>query len=255
MFEQMLLPTGGTHVGRNTAIAFAAQLGAVALLTMSMMYFDVLPMPFPQAAIPLYLSPPPPPPPPAAATRAPIQTAVKTFVPRTFILPTPAPVTIPQHAAITVDAAPSLQDVPGAGVAGGIPGGVPGGVLGGSLNGVLGALPPPAPVVAATPKPAPPPAIPSQIRVGGEVQAALLQHEVVPVYPILAKSARVQGTVRLSASIAPNGSVKDLRVLSGSPLLVSAAENAVKQWTYKPTYLNGKPVQVLTEIDVRFTLG
>jgi protein TonB len=91
--------------------------------------------------------------------------------------------------------------------------------------------------------------------VGGEVQAALLKHEVVPVYPLIAKSARIQGTVRLSASIAPNGTVKDLRVLSGNPLLVDAAQNAVKQWTYQPTYLNGKPVEVLTEIDVQFTLS
>ena len=87
------------------------------------------------------------------------------------------------------------------------------------------------------------------------MQAALLKHEVVPVYPLIAKSARIQGTVRLSASIAPNGTVKDLRVLSGNPLLVDAAQNAVKQWTYQPTYLNGKPVEVLTEIDVQFTLS
>jgi periplasmic protein TonB len=252
MFEQMLLPTGGTHVGRNTVIAFAAQLGAVAILTVAMMYFDVVPFPFPQPAIPLYLAPPPPPPPPAAATRAPVQTAVKTFVPRTFVLPTATPAPIPQHDAIIAEAPPSLPDMPGAGVAGGVPGGVPGGVLGGSLNGALGAFAaPPSP----TPKPAPPPATPSPIRVGGEVQAALLKHEVVPVYPIIAKSARIQGTVRLSASIAPNGTVKDLRVLSGNPLLVDAAQNAVKQWTYQPTYLNGKPVEVLTEIDVQFTLS
>jgi protein TonB len=255
MFEQMLLPSGGTHVGRNTAIAFAGQLGAVALLTVAMMYFDVVPFPFPQPAIPLYLAPPPPPPPPAAATRAPVQTAVKTFVPRTFNIPT-APVTVPQHAAIIAQAPPSLQDLPDAGVAGGVPGGVPGGVLGGSLNGVLGAFAaPPSPPAASKPAPAPPPTTPAQIRVGGEVQAALLQHQVVPVYPIIARSARIQGTVRLSASIAPNGAVKDLRVLSGSPLLVDAAENAVKQWTYKPTYLNGRPVEVLTEIDVQFTLS
>lgn len=87
------------------------------------------------------------------------------------------------------------------------------------------------------------------------MEAARLTHEVVPVYPIIAKRARVQGMVRLSASIAPNGTVKDLHVLSGNPLLVVAAQKAVKQWTYQPTYLNGKPVKVLTEIDVHFMLG
>ncbi len=255
MFEQMLLPNGGTHHGRNAVLVFAGQLGVLAIATFLMTYFTVLPFPFPEIAVPLYLSPPPPPPPPAAARRAPVQTA--RVVPRTFNIPVPiAPVAIPQHAAIIADAPPSLPGIPGAGVFGGVSGGVPGGILGGSLNGAFGPFTAP-PVASAAPEPAAHvvPSAPTQIRVGGEVQAALLKHEVVPVYPIIAKNARIQGTVRLSASIAPNGAVQDLRVLSGNPLLVGAAQNAVKQWTYKPTYLNGKPVEVLTEIDVQFTLS
>jgi protein TonB len=253
MFEQMLLPSGDTHQRRNAVLAFAGQLGVLAFATVLMAYYDVLPFPFPPAVVPLVLSAPPPPPP--AATHAPVQTAVNKFMPRTFNVPT-APVTIPQHAAIIADAAPALPDASGAGVPGGVLGGIPGGVPGGSLNGALGAFAAP-PVATATPKPAAPvvPAAPTQIRVGGEVQAALLKHEVLPVYPLIAKSARVEGTVRLSASIAPNGTVEDLRVLSGSPLLAEAAQQAVKQWVYQPTYLNGKPVEVLTEIDVQFTLG
>jgi len=203
MFERMLLPSGDTHVGRNTVIAFAGQLGVLAIATIMMMYFDVLPLPFPQAAVPLVLSPPPPPPPPAAATRAPVQTA--RAVPRTFHIPAPtAPATIPQHAAIVADPPPSLPDIPAAGVPGGVPGGVLGGALGGSLNGAFGAFTAP-PVASAASKPAAPvgPSAPTQIRVGGEVQAALLKHEIVPVYPIIAKNARIQGTVRLSASIGP----------------------------------------------------
>lgn len=259
MFEQMLLPRGDTHLVRNAVFAFAGQLGVVAISTVLIAYYDVLPLPFPQPPVPLYLSPPPPPPPLAAAARAPAQTAVHKFVPRTFNVPVlTAPLTIPQHAAIIADAAPSLQDAPGAGMLGGIPGGVPGGVLGGSLNGILGALPPPAPVAAKTPQPAAAPAVPTapaRIQVGGDVQAALLTHEVVPVYPVLAMNARIEGTVRLSACIAPDGRVKDLRVLSGNPMLVGAAQNAVKQWIYKPTYLNGNAVEVLTEINVEFMLG
>ena len=63
------------------------------------------------------------------------------------------------------------------------------------------------------------------------------------------------GTVELSATIAANGVVKEVHVMNGNPLLVQAAVDAVKQWKYRPTYLNGKPVEVLTEVDVRFTLS
>ena len=254
MFEHMLLPSGDTHQARDAVFAFAGQLGLVAIATVAMAYYDVLPMKLPEAMVPLYMSAAPPPPPPAAP-RAPAQTAAK-LAPRTFIVPVPtAPATIPQHAAIIADAAPSLQDV-GAGVLGGVPGGVPGGIPGGSLSGLLGALPPPAPVAAKAPKPAAAPPAPAvtQIQVGGDVQAALLTHEVEPVYPSIAKSARIEGTVRLSAIIAPDGTVKDLHVISGNPLLVEAAQNAVKKWVYRPTYLNGNPVEVLTQIEVRFKL-
>jgi protein TonB len=77
---------------------------------------------------------------------------------------------------------------------------------------------------------------------------------VVPDYPLLAKQAHVEGDILLSATIAADGTVKDLHVVSGNPLLIRAAVNAVKQWTYRPTYLNGQAVEVLTEITVRFRL-
>ena len=81
----------------------------------------------------------------------------------------------------------------------------------------------PHPSAQTQPQPAPAPPPPSQIKVGGDVQAARLLHEVTPQYPPLAKSARIGGVVHLSAIIAPDGTVKDLRVLSGNPLLVDAA--------------------------------
>jgi protein TonB len=256
MFEQMLLPEGGTHQGRNAAVAFVVQLGVLAMAATLMAYFDVLPLPFPQPVVPLVLSAPPPPPPPAAAARrAPEQTTAKNklIVPRTFIAPT-VPVTVPQQVTIAADAPPVLAGAPDGGVAGGVPGGIPGGVVGGSFNGAPGMFSGP-PVAAAKPPAPVVPAVASQIRVGGDVQAARLKNEVVPSYPPIAKAARVEGIVRLSAAIAPNGIVENLRVLSGNPLLTEAAEKAVKQWTYQPTVLNGKPVEVLTEIDVKFTLG
>ncbi len=76
-----------------------------------------------------------------------------------------------------------------------------------------------------------------------------------PVYPPLAKAARVQGTVKFEAKIAKDGTIQNLHLISGPPLLVQAAMQAVQQWQYKPTLLNGEPVEVITTIDVNFTLS
>jgi protein TonB len=128
---------------------------------------------------------------------------------------------------------------------------VPGGVLGGVIASVPAVTPPPPPPVRTGEKPA----TPQRIRVGGNVQGANLTHHVSPVYPPLAKQARVQGTVRFTAIIGKDGTVQNLQLLSGHPLLVPAAEEAVKQWQYKPTLMNGEPVEVVTQIDVNFTLS
>lgn len=93
-----------------------------------------------------------------------------------------------------------------------------------------------------------------RIRVGGNVQAANLIRKVTPVYPPLAKQAQVQGTVRFSIIIGKDGFVQNVQLVSGHPLLVPASIEAVKQWVYKPTLLNGKPVEVITQADVNFTL-
>ncbi len=254
MFEQMLLPTGGTHQARNAALAFAGQavLAAFAILVVPAIFVAQLP----KLELATELIAPPAPPPPAAAMRAPSRPAVSKIVPRAFVFPRViAPAPIPQQPAMDAETPPSLSDT--GGVVGGIPGGVLSGITGGSLGGELGGMigAPPAPKAEAAAPPATAPQTPSQIRVGGDVQAARLTHEVAPAYPPIARQARVAGTVELSATIGSNGKVKDLHVMSGNPLLVDAAVNAVKQWTYQPTYLNGKPVEVLTEVDVRFTLG
>jgi len=98
------------------------------------------------------------------------------------------------------------------------------------------------------------PAGPMRIRVGGNVQAMNLISKVTPVYPPLAKQARVQGTVRFTAYIGKDGHIENLELVSGHPLLVPSAQEAVQQWVYKPTLLNGEPVDVITQIDVNFTL-
>jgi TonB family protein len=94
-----------------------------------------------------------------------------------------------------------------------------------------------------------------RIRVGGNVQSTKIISKPAPVYPALAKSAHIQGVVKLHTFIAADGTVQNINVIEGHPLLVPAALEAVKQWVYQPTLLNGAPVAVETEVDVNFTLA
>jgi TonB family protein len=96
---------------------------------------------------------------------------------------------------------------------------------------------------------------PQRIRVGGNVQSAMLVQQPTPVYPPEAKAAGIQGKVQLSAVIGPDGHVQELTVVEGDSTLAKAAQDAVWQWVYKPTLLNGNPVSVQTTIDVNFTLS
>jgi TonB family protein len=95
----------------------------------------------------------------------------------------------------------------------------------------------------------------ARIRVGGTIQATNLIKKVTPLYPPDAKAARIQGMVRFTANIGKDGSITSLEVVSGHPLLVQSAQDAVMQWMYKPTLLNGEPVAVVTQIDVNYTLS
>lgn len=126
--------------------------------------------------------------------------------------------------------------------------GPPGAVPWGGGNGLPGGF-------AAPPPETPKPPRAARLTVGGVVEAARLIYEVRPEYPGLARAARVQGTVRLEAVIDKHGSVESLHVLSGPPLLISSAIQAVARWRYEPTLLNGVAVEVSTEIDVHFTLN
>ena len=102
--------------------------------------------------------------------------------------------------------------------------------------------------------PAPPAAPQQRIRVGGNLQAAHLLTKIAPKYPAEAKAARVQGTVSLAVVIGKDGLVLNIDVISGDPLLVGASVEAVRQWVYQPTLLNGEAVEVVTQVDVNFTL-
>lgn len=248
MFEQTFVATGKTNKTWTVVISFVIQcLVMVLLVILPMIYFDVLPAATLQSFLVAPPPPPPPPPPPAAAPPK-----VVRIIPRQFDAGRlMAPKTIPKDIAmIKEDELPPPSS--GVGVVGGVAGGVGGGV-GGVLGGILGGVP-----SAAPPPPPPPPkpvATPQRIRVGGNVQAANLINQVRPIYPPLAKQARISGTVELSAIIGKDGRVQDLKVVRGHPLLVQAALDAVKNWIYKPTLLNGEPVEVSTTIDVNFTLA
>jgi protein TonB len=127
------------------------------------------------------------------------------------------------------------------GVPGGVEGGVPGGVVGGVVGGIPEAPPPP-----------PPPAAP--VRVGGNIKPPTKTRDVKPTYPAIAQSARVQGIVIIEATIGTNGRVTNTKVLRSIPLLDQAAVDAVKQWEFTPTTLNGVPVPVIMTVTVQFTL-
>jgi protein TonB len=131
------------------------------------------------------------------------------------------------------------------GVVGGVPGGVPGGQMGGVIGGIISSTPVAVPRVAQ----------PQRVRVSQGVTAGLLVRQVKPTYPPLARTARIQGKVVLQAEISKDGNIQNLRVLSGHPMLIQSALEAVKQWKYRPYFLNGEPVEVDTTIEVNFSLA
>jgi protein TonB len=117
------------------------------------------------------------------------------------------------------------------------------------MGGVMGSI------LSSTPVAVPKVATPQRVRVSQGVSAGLLVRKVNPNYPPLARQARIQGQVLLQAEISKDGSIQNLRLISGHPMLAPAAIEAVKQWKYKPYLLNGEPVEVETQVQVNFTLS
>ena len=99
-----------------------------------------------------------------------------------------------------------------------------------------------------------PPAAGQPVRVGGNIKVPTKIHDVRPVYPEAALAARVTGVVVLEALINLDGGVRDVRVLRGIPALDAAAAEAVRQWRFEPTYLNGVAVPVIMTVTVSFNL-
>jgi protein TonB len=183
--------------------------------------------------------PPPPPPPPAPATPTVVKKITTDIVDGALRTPTKIPEKIQK---IVEDEAP--PPVSGA-VVGGVPGGVPGGTSGGVLGGVLSAA------NSTPPKVAPP----QKARVSGGVMQGNLINRVNPQYPAIARQARISGQVILQAVISKSGAIENLKVVSGHPMLINSAMDAVRQWRYKPYLLNGEPVEVETTVTVNFTMG
>lgn len=240
LFQSLVLTKPEHRRGRATAtlltsVVLHAGL-ALAIVILPLIFYDSIPA---QEALHAFfveplevVPPPPPPPPPPAAARPAVKPAPKIDLSQTqaFVAPIEVPTEIRPEESIDLG-------IEG-GVAGGVEGGVPGGVIGGVVGGLPQAAPPPQ----------------AAIRVGGQVKAPKKIKDVAPVYPELAQQARVQGVVIVECTISPQGRVTDVKVLRSIPLLDHAAIDAVKQWTYTPTLLNGVPVPVIMTVTVTFNL-
>jgi len=250
MFDQTFVDGAGkTNKPWTVFVSFLIQATLVAVLVILPMWFFEGLQPTQLASMLVAPPPPPPPPPPPAAPVKVVKVIPRQFDANRLM----APKQIPKEIAMIKEEElpPPMGGAVVGGVPCGVPGGVPGGVIGGIIGGVPSAAPPPPPPPKEVPKPKPT----GPIRVGGNVQAANLIRQVRPNYPPLAKQARIQGVVRFNAIISRDGTIQNLQMVSGHPLLVPAATDAVRQWVYKPTLLNGEAVEVQTQIDVNFTLS
>jgi protein TonB len=245
MFEDSLIESGGRAGGKRrgatTLLSFVLQgllLGVLILIPL--IYTEALPK---QQLMTFLVAPPPPPPPPPPPAAAPV-VKVQKIVSEIDQGELRTPTKIPEKVKMIKE-----EDTPPSSAIGGVVGGVPGGVPGGQMGGVIGGI------ISSTPVPVPKVATPQRVRVSQGVSQGLLIHQVKPTYPPLARQARIQGSVVLQAVIAKDGTIQNLHVVSGHPMLTGAAMEAVKQWRYKPYFLNGEPVEVETQITVNFTLS
>jgi periplasmic protein TonB len=233
MFDQLVISSAHgnkTHKSWTVALSAAVQFIILGILILiPLIYTEALPT----AMLSTFLvAPPPPPPPPPPAPKTQVIQRPRIVQPQRMVAPT----VIPKKIEVVKDAAPDVGAIGGVGVPGG---------TGGPLGGIVSSIAPPPPK----------PVTPQRIRVGGNVQAASLLRQVQPVYPQIARTAHISGTVLLHAVIAKDGTIQELTYVSGPALLMRAAMDAVREWRYKPTLLNGEPVEVDTTIQVVFSLG
>jgi protein TonB len=254
MFEQAMLASApvGNRIWSTCAGVSGQMLLVGGLILAPLVFPQVLPQV--QSMVSLVAPGPPPPPPAPGPVVRPRPTSTATLHRCTLC----APVKVPEK--IEMVAEEPLPQAEGVGVTGGVPGGVPNGVADGVLGTIMraGNVAPPPPVQhpvqqAQVVRPSGPVSI--DAIPGGRVKLAVPVHRVEPQYPPLARQARISGTVQLEGIIAIDGHLRDLRIVSGHPLLVKAAYDAVKQWIYAPTTLNEQPVEVIAPITVTFRLN
>jgi protein TonB len=223
------------HQAAFVLVSTAAQVAIVTAIVLATLI--VVESPLPRTAMMMAFVAPPPPPPPPPPPRAPDPARSESKpVPRSAAV---APVEAP--AQITPERPPTdLDDEDFVGT-------VPGGVVGGIVGGLEPLMPPP-------PPPPPPPAPRGPVRVGGVIKEPALIDRVEPVYPGVAISANIEGTVILEAIVDEEGRVETVRVLRSVSVLDRAAVDAVKQWRYSPVILNGKPEKFILTVAVTFRL-
>ena len=231
-----LIASGEKITPRNPWATFASLVFQLLLVTTVVVVplFHREPFPKTKTVTMLYL-----PPSPAAGAKAPKFQAQPQ--PRSTHIATSTP--IPTPVRTKPEAAP-----PPIGITDEVIGGVPGGVVGGVPGGVPTEIP-------GSPRNVPEPTPVKRIRIASRVAEANLVHAVPPQYPPEAGRERIEGTVVLVAVIGSDGSVQDVQVVSGVPILAQAAIEAVKQWRYKPYLLNGVPVEIDSRITINFTMS
>lgn len=242
MFADSLLETSWDQRSRRgwiTFTSFGVQSFVIGLLLMIPLLTTVG---LPASRIlqpPTSFAPPPPPAPP-------MERQQRTTVPLSNLANNVmiTPPSIPPRVALINEVEPPPQMSYNTGI------GVPGGT--GDGRGVLGAADMGTPAVA--PLPSPPVHNAHPLRISSMLEGSLI-HRVQPQYPPLARSVRVQGPVVLAALIGKEGTIENLRLISGHPMLVPAAIAAVSQWRYKPYILNGEAIEVETQITVNFLLS
>jgi len=240
MFENSLVESSGRCAKRapwTTAFSFAVQMLLAGILVLfPLIYTEALP----EQHLLRILDAPVPPPSTRAAPRVARPAKPAGELDLDVLRPPPE---IPKTIAVIRDEEAPISDTGGGPV--GVPGGVPNRASSSSLINELVRN-----TAAASPR-----VVVTKVRVSSGVAQGLLLHEMKPQYPPLARQARIQGTVVLQAVIGKDGTVQNLHVISGHPMLTQAAMDAVKQWRYKPYYLNGEPVEVDTQININFTLS
>ncbi|MGZ4822447.1 MAG: energy transducer TonB [Terriglobales bacterium] len=238
MFTESLLESSArSRRGWTTVLSFAVQAaGIAALVLLPLFRTQALPA---IVALGAMIGPPPGKPPRAEAERRTTRASTSEIVGLTVREPRGIPRGV---ADIQDQSAPEPAATSGFAV----PGGTGTSAASTQVIAIFGLPPRP---------PEPPPSTQQRLKISSGVSQGYLLRQLRPAYPPMAISAHVQGAVVLSALISRTGEIENLQVLSGHPLLVAAAVEAVKHWRYRPCLLNGDPVEVETQITVNFSLG